>query len=392
MKNWIPRGLLIVPMLSLSVFLAQCCKKVTNGDCTRDEDLIVKLEPVEGTAKDIILTVFDTDWQGTIIDSVELATEGSVVIALEQGPGDTIVPAYNVYARADGYYTELYKCWDGDTINVDLDSIPEYPNAFAGTIFGHWEFFGVSLHAMNISLTQMNGVSVTTTTDGQGRWGLGNLPTGVYTLIGDCISLSHCEFTNTEATDYDDFHFYFPGYIVEAPNLYLYPENETDITVNLGFPAGGEVIESEPSYGDGWRVHVEPNGLINEEYGYLFYEAHLPGPLNSTTGWLLKGNDLEGEFRRLLEQHGFVGREVDDFVDYWVPILAGSPWYAVYQQEAGSMVTLDISPTPHNVLRTWLLIEPVNQPLDIPAPPDPGPFVRDGFTVVEWGVFRLSRH
>ena len=197
------------------------------------------------------------------------------------------------------------------------------------------------------------------------------------------------EITNTSGTDYAEFSFRYSD-IIRAPNIYLYPEEETDVLVQLDFPSGGHVLLSQPPYGAGWQVHVTPDGIIDGQYEYLFYEAALDVPMNTTNGWVIDGNDLEGEFRSLMAELGFAGREIDDFVDFWVPELAGEPWYAIYPQDADAMVQLDIFPPPDCVLRAFFLILPSNKELSIPAPPDPPPFTREGFTVVEWGVIAPS--
>ncbi|MFH2049163.1 MAG: hypothetical protein ABIJ12_06930 [bacterium] len=192
--------------------------------------------------------------------------------------------------------------------------------------------------------------------------------------------------TNTIAMDYQDLSFLEPCQ-VDAPNIYLYPETESNVSVTLDFPNGGYVNKSEPIYNDGWNVNVTPEGLIDGEYDYLFYKAILPTQPNTNEGWLLTRANLEAEFRTILAEHGFVGREIDDFVEYWVPLLNDAPYYGVYPQDVESFVELNISPQPENTLRVFLLVLPYEQPITIPVPREHDNFIRDGFTVVEWGVF-----
>ncbi len=64
--------------------------------------------------------------------------------------------------------------------------------------------------------------------------------------------------------------------IAHKPNIYIYPTSSTSLAVNIQFPVGGNIIESIPEYGNGWNVSVEPNGTINNEFGYLFYECSIP--------------------------------------------------------------------------------------------------------------------
>ena len=101
---------------------------------------------------------------------------------------------------------------------------------------------------------------------------------------------------------------------------------------------------------------------------------------------MLSGSDLENELRSLLSQLGLVGAEIDDFIEFWVPLLEGHPWYAVYPQDADALITLNITPQPKTVIRALFLIRPLERPIDITAPLIPSIPKRDGFTAVEWGV------
>ena len=68
------------------------------------------------------------------------------------------------------------------------------------------------------------------------------------------------------------------------------------------------------------------------------------------------------------------------------PGTAYYPWYAVYPQDEAKLPVLQINPTPDNVLRALFLIKPLDSHISILEPPEPEPFVRNGFVVVEWGV------
>ena len=346
--------------------------------------------PIIANATNITLVVYSDGW-GTVLDTIEMTTEGDVVIDIEEENPYSDPPAYYIYAMSDGFYTELYFCTKGGTISVDLDKVPNVKNSMSGVIFAQQVFFADCYHAnRTINLSQegqgSNVWSGSLTTDVQGRWGIANLPLGEYLLSvpsGVRITTSF-DLTNSAATDYEEMS-YLKDQQVDAPNLYLYPETETDVSVMLDFPSGGYVTVSEPEYGNGWNVHVTPDGFINDGYDYLFYEAKVVMPLQSSVGWILDGADLENEFRRVLESLCFAGREIDDFVEHWVPRVQGKPWYVMYPQDAEQMSVLNISPVPNKVLRALFVIRPLNQPIPVTAPVVT-PFERDGFTVVEWGV------
>lgn len=361
------------------------CSKSTNVDNNHDFP-----NPIEAIATNITLVVYSDGW-GTVLDTIEMTTEGDVIVDIEEENPYSDPPAYYIYAMSDGFYTELYFCTKGGTISVDLDEVPNVKNSMTGVIFAQQVYFADCYHAnKTVTLSQEgrgNDVwSGSLTTDVQGRWGIADLPLGEYLLsvVQEDSLTTFFELTNSATTNYEDL-CYLENQQVDAPNLYLYPKTETDVSVMLDFPSGGYVTVSEPEYGNGWNVHVTPDGFINGGYDYLFYEAKVAMPLQSSVGWILDGTDLEDEFRRVLGLLGFVGREIDDFVEHWVPRVQGKPWYVMYPQDAKQMSVVNISPVPDKVLRALFVIRPLNQSIPVTAPVVT-PFGRDGFTVVEWGV------
>jgi hypothetical protein len=346
-------------------------------------------DPIDSAATDISLTICHGEAQDTL-DIQQVSGEGSITIsALQPDPGPLAV-----YASADGFYTEVYCCTTNAEIDVDLDAVPQAPNALTATLFylhrvdtiaAYWEVSYLSDY--NLPFTGPPDVSSTVTTDDQGRFGLGNLTRGTFSFSTSHPVLPQAfDLENTSTTDYHDLYFKREDHQVDAPNIYLYPEVHGDVSVILSFPSGSYVTQSQPPYEDGWNVSVTPDGMIDGHYGYLFYEAVVPVPINLETAWLLDGTDLENELRELLEGLGFVEREIDDFIDFWIPRLGSAPWYALYPQNPELMSTLNISPAPDNVLRALFYIRAMESRPSIPTPSDPGPFVRGGFTVVEWGV------
>jgi len=347
----------------------------------------ILLRPIRSKATDIKLYIY-SNGLGNVIDSMQLDNEGDVIIDVDEedpyigGPSD-----YYIYALANGYYTEMYTCDKGESINVDLDSVPQRPNSIAGTLIVKQGYFMDSYIASKpITIVFSDGQSYEAITDEQGRFGVANAPLGTcninFEYAGESFSLT---MENTTSANYEDLSIIDPIQ-VDAPVVYLYPEEEMNIDVKIDLHSRGRITESEPEYGDGWSVYATPEGLINGMYPYLFYEAVMSVPLNHKEGWLLEGANLESELRSLLKEYGFIGKEIDDFMEFWLPIITGSSWYAVYPQDADELITLDITPVPDNVLRGLFLIRPLDQPINIIEPSVPDNFERHGFTVVEWGV------
>jgi len=202
--------------------------------------------------------------------------------------------------------------------------------------------------------------------------------------------------------------------IVRKPNIYFYPPEATEVTVRLELGEGCALTYSDPRYGEGWTVNVEPDGWMDNgigyvvvpagelgeeevifdapRYGYLFYEARAPDVWQRERGWLVTRDVMGDFFTSVLEEYGFRGREVDDFLEYWTPRLTESLFYAVYPQtdEINAVVGLRVEPEPDSVLRLFFLIEPLDEATAtadgyLPEPEIPE-FTREGFTVVEWGV------
>ncbi|HSA34725.1 MAG TPA: hypothetical protein P5077_13450 [bacterium] len=176
------------------------------------------------------------------------------------------------------------------------------------------------------------------------------------------------------------------------PNIYLYPTAPMDITVRIGFPQGGRVTVSEPLYDDGWDVHVTPDGMIDGQWRFLFYESVQPNGWQRERGYLVSTDEMEQFFRNDLAARGFVGQEIEDFIEWWMPLLAEPGYLIVYPQDNAvirTLETLDLSVTPDSLLRHRYVIETTAEPVTIEPPDAPVPFTRDGFTVTEWGVIRL---
>jgi len=291
----------IIFLIILATFLSSGC------DDNRSGIVSGVPEPVPGFATRILLTVYPVG-TGEPPQEITIRSEGDVYIDL----GDSVIATnYYIYAETvNRYYTELYYCNKGGTITVDLDSVAGPLRTMAGTIFAKQSFWSDSyLYDKTMTLRGPKNITRTVITDDQGRYSIGVLPLGDYTLEftahGEPIVLN---LNNSATLDYKDLSFFEPTQ-VDAPNIYLYPETESDISVSLDFPNGGHVNVSDPPYNDGWNVNVTPEGIIDGEYDYLFYKAILPTQPNTNEGWLLTTANLEAEFRTILAEQGFAGRE-----------------------------------------------------------------------------------
>jgi hypothetical protein len=105
------------------------------------------------------------------------------------------------------------------------------------------------------------------------------------------------------------------------PNIYLHPKEKSRLNVNISFPLGGKITTSIPAHGNGWIVDVDTSGIINNKYDYLFYESLQPNVWQLNQGWVIQKSELRNFFTDNMLKHGFYGREVKDFLNYWIPRL-----------------------------------------------------------------------
>ena len=192
--------------------------------------------------------------------------------------------------------------------------------------------------------------------------------------------------TPTEPPDTDTT---YGGPVVRKPNIYIYPQSKDIISVKLEFPLGGTVIESEPVYNGEWIVEVEPSGKINNQYGYLYYESQTPDAYQYKSGWIIDRDSLLIFFRKNLYETGFNEREINDFLEYWIPKLTDYSYYCIYPQyssDINKVIKLKIKKEPDSLLRLFYVIKrSINNEKKLVEPVIPK-FERNGFVVAEWGV------
>lgn len=177
--------------------------------------------------------------------------------------------------------------------------------------------------------------------------------------------------------------------LVYKPNIYIYPNEPIDLSVKLNFPKGGKIVTSIPEYGTGWNIVVDTSGLINNTYSYLFYESTQPDVWQRNYGWIIQIDKLELFFRQNMTDYGFNKREINDFIEYWIPRLNDYQFYSIYPQTESiidDVIQLDISKQPENILRLFYVIKGHNQLQDKLAAPNIESFEREGYFVTEWGV------
>ena len=129
------------------------------------------------------------------------------------------------------------------------------------------------------------------------------------------------------------------------PVIYLYPEEETAVTVKLDY--AGALTCTYPAYGDGWAVTACPDGTLTDDagqtYSYLYWE----------------GTDTIA--------YNLIAFQSDRYTQ---------------------VAKLTIDPPPDTLLRVFMAWKPLDKFMEVPAQSLTAP-ERTGFTAVEWGGCRV---
>ena len=171
------------------------------------------------------------------------------------------------------------------------------------------------------------------------------------------------------------------------PVIYLYPEKVTDVSVSLDF--NGTLTSTYPHY-DGWNVTAYPDGTLTDENGRqyycLFWEGEQDVEYDFSRGFCVKDEDTAEFLEKTLSEIGLTDKEANEFIIYWLPKMDVNEYNLIsFQNEIYTdNAQLTISPTPDSLLRVFMAWKPVNEPVEI-TPQTFEPFVREGFTVIEWG-------
>ncbi len=176
---------------------------------------------------------------------------------------------------------------------------------------------------------------------------------------------------------------------VAKPVLYLYPEEETEVTVSFSNP---EILETTyPKFNNYWRVTASPNGDLldqNNKYYYaLYWDEKKVHTVDFSEGYYVEKDDAIKFLEEKLSYIGLNDKERNEFIMYWLPVLEKNGKSLVYfelTEERESYNKLLINPQPDSMLRLVIHIKKVDEKVNIKKQ-SLSKFKRRGFTVVEWG-------
>lgn len=178
------------------------------------------------------------------------------------------------------------------------------------------------------------------------------------------------------------------------PVIYLYPEEETRVSVQLNYR--GTLTATYPAYEDGWTVVAQPDGTLTDPatgrtYYCLFWEGQSGADYDLSAGFVVSGEETAAFLEEALAQLGLTEREANEFLIYWLPRMESNPYNLIsFQSEAYTETAqLTVDPAPDSVLRVFMAWKGLEAPVEIP-PQTLEPTARTGFTLVEWGGVELT--
>lgn len=178
------------------------------------------------------------------------------------------------------------------------------------------------------------------------------------------------------------------------PVIYLYPPAEQIVSVELSYK--GMITCTYPEYKDGWKVKAQPDGTLinladNREYSYLYWEGISNTKWDMSKGFVVKGNETAKFLQEKLEYLGLTPKEYNEFIVYWLPVMQENKYNLITfaGEEYKNLAQLNINPKPDSILRIMMVFKPLNEFVNVDEQ-ELNPFVRNGFTVVEWGGTKLK--
>lgn len=215
-----------------------------------------------------------------------------------------------------------------------------------------------------------------------GKWRIRNI---LSVVLGAVLA-----FAAALALEFAASCFNAPPYkhMLRKPVIYLYPEEQTDVTVTLDI--NGELTCTYPEYNGGWDITALPDGTLYDasgrKYDSLFWEAAADMEFDFSEGFCVKGEDTVEFLQWALDEQGMTQQESNDFIVYWLPYMQDNEYNVIaFQSDSYTdIAVLHITPKPDNIKRVFMAYYPSEKHVDIVEQRLDG-FKRNGFTVVEWG-------
>lgn len=177
------------------------------------------------------------------------------------------------------------------------------------------------------------------------------------------------------------------------PVIYLYPQLQTDVTVELNY--NGQLTTTYPAYNGGWQVTAATDGTLTDASGRSYYCLYWEGvtdvEYDLSKGFVVPGDETAAFLEDALAQLGLNEREANEFIIYWLPRMEGNTWNLIsfqtdiYTENA----ELNIQPAPDTLIRVFMAWKSLEKYVEV-EPQELTAQERTGFTVVEWGGSEIT--
>lgn len=178
--------------------------------------------------------------------------------------------------------------------------------------------------------------------------------------------------------------------ICKKPAIYLYPtEDDSLITVKLDIDGYYKTLDPVFNVKNGWQVIADTDGTIHydgKDYEYLFWEGKLNMDYDFNEGFCVQGENTEEFLEESLKTLGLNQKEIDDFIEYWLPKMESNNYNVIYfdTNNYTNYAQMNISPRPATKIRVLMCWYGSDEPVEI-SEQKLVTTERQGFTVVEWG-------
>lgn len=219
-------------------------------------------------------------------------------------------------------------------------------------------------------------------------WCVGDQIMCTYKNIYQDSNRFEADFVTVEASEWQPE----PG-MAYKPVIYLYPSEETEVSVNLILD--GRLTCTYPAYNSGWKVTAAPDGTLTDAkgqtYKYLYWEGQTNARWDMSEGFCVKGEDTAGFLEGALAELGLNRAEANEFIVYWLPLMEQNPYNIIsFQTDVYTdAAELQIDPAPDSLIRVFMAWQAADALVELPEQTLTAP-ERSGFTVVEWGGTQLK--
>jgi hypothetical protein len=118
----------------------------------------------------------------------------------------------------------------------------------------------------------------------------------------------------------------------------------------------------------------------------LFWEGEANVKWDMSKGFVVSGAETENFLKEKLQYLGLTPREYNEFIVFWLPIMQNNKYNLITfaGEEYENIARLHITPQPDSIQRVMMVFKPLEEYIKIDVQ-ELKPFVRKGFTVIEWG-------